>query len=153
MVPLFIRYHKLTSFRRITLPSGGARRAEDRHPVFNKSHPLQSERNFEAELIRRRPAAEKDLCASPLACFGGDIEWGHFIAAAATVPIGPRIEKGAQVIFLAQTGGEHEHSEILVLFNITAEGFCLEQRQKIFVAARRQNCIGIGSAREQRAKE
>jgi hypothetical protein len=28
MVPLFIRYHKLTSFRRITLPARGARRAD-----------------------------------------------------------------------------------------------------------------------------
>src|SRR5437763_15647068 len=69
MVPFFIRYHKLTPFRGISAPPSGARRAEGRHSVFNKSHALQSERDIETKLIRRRSTAEKDLLTSPLACF------------------------------------------------------------------------------------
>src|SRR5947207_14269756 len=62
MVPLFIRYHKLTPFRRIASPPRGARRAEDRHSVFNQSHALQSERNFETKLIGDGPLPRR-ICA------------------------------------------------------------------------------------------
>ena len=42
---------------------------------------------------------------------------------------------------------------MLVLLDITADGFRLEQRQEIFIAARWQNCIRIGSAGQKHVKK
>jgi hypothetical protein len=66
MVPIFVRYHELTLFRRITFPSGGAWGVENRHSVFNKSHALRSERNLDTQLVRGWSPAEEDLGAPPM---------------------------------------------------------------------------------------
>jgi hypothetical protein len=72
MVPLFVGDYEMTGARGVASPPGRTLRAEYRHAVFNKVDGLRSERNFEAQLLRRRAAPQKDLCASPLARLGGN---------------------------------------------------------------------------------
>src|SRR6266481_2602696 len=54
-------------------------------------------------LVRRGAASQKDLCASPLACLGGDVQRNHTVTLCGAIPVGPRIEQGAHAIFPAKT--------------------------------------------------
>src|SRR5438046_6552343 len=62
MVSLLVSNHKLTGLRRVTFPTGRTVGAVYRYAVLDQSHPLQSERNFEAQLVRRRPPPRR-ICA------------------------------------------------------------------------------------------
>src|SRR6266568_4584242 len=73
MVPLFIGNDKATGACGVPLPPSRTFRAKYRHAVFNESGALRSERDFDAQLIRGRPTAEKDLCASPLPGLGSNV--------------------------------------------------------------------------------
>src|SRR5580698_1338033 len=58
-----------------------------------------------------------------------------------------------EVIFPTEARWQHQHRETLVSFNITAERFRREQRQKILIAARWQSRVGIGAISQERAKK
>src|SRR5436190_24111292 len=121
MVPLFVGDYEMASARGVAWPPGRTFSAEYRHAVFNKVDGLRSERNFEAELLRRRAAPQKDLCASPLARLGGNVQRNHTVALRGAIPVGPRIEQGPHAIFAAKTRGEHQHCDVPILFDIAAE--------------------------------
>ncbi|PYL40917.1 MAG: hypothetical protein DMF36_01695 [Verrucomicrobia bacterium] len=80
MLPLLIRDHKFAGLRRVTLAPGRTLRAIYRHAVLDESDPLQGKRNFDAQLVRSRPAAEKNLRGTPVTSLRGDIQRRHFIA-------------------------------------------------------------------------
>src|SRR6266550_6854847 len=73
MVSLLIGNYKLTGLCGVALATGRTLRAVYRHAVFNESYPLQSKRNFDAQLVRRRPAAEKNLRGTPVTRLRGNI--------------------------------------------------------------------------------
>src|SRR5262249_19887819 len=153
MVSLLVGYHKFAGLRRITLPAGGTLRAIYRYAVLNESDSLQRERNFNTQLIRRWAAAEKNLRGTPVTRLCGNIQRRHSVSARQQVPIGPGLEQSAQVIYLAETSGKHQRRKIPVFFNITAQRFRRQQRQKILIATRWQNCVGICSALQKCAKK
>ncbi|PYL35265.1 MAG: hypothetical protein DMF38_05755 [Verrucomicrobia bacterium] len=79
MVPFLIRDHKFAGLRRVTLAPGRTLRAIYRHAILDESDPLQSKGNFDVQLVRRRPAAEKNLRGTPVTRLRGDIQRRHFI--------------------------------------------------------------------------
>src|SRR5437773_1254838 len=95
MVSLFIGDYKLTGLCRVALATGRTLRAKYRHTVFDESDALQGKRNFDAQLLRRRTATEKNLCGTPVACLGGDIQRRHLVALCQPAPVGSGIEKRA----------------------------------------------------------
>src|SRR5437773_3086697 len=66
MVSLLVSNHKLTGLRRVTFPTGRTVRAVYRYAVLDQSHSLQRKGNFEAQLVRRRPAARSEEHTSEL---------------------------------------------------------------------------------------
>src|SRR6476646_107661 len=82
MVSLLVRNYKVTSACGVTLASGGTLGAIYRHAVLKQSNPLQSERNFDAQLIWRWPTAKKNLRGTPMTSLRGDVQCGHFITLA-----------------------------------------------------------------------
>src|SRR6266542_755315 len=121
MVSLLVRNHKFAGLRRVTLPSSRTLRAIYRHAVLNESNPLQNERNFDAQLVRRRPTAEKNLRGTPVTSLRGDVQRRHFIAPGQLVPFGTSRKQSTQVIFPTETRCQHENRQALVCFNVTAE--------------------------------
>src|SRR6266511_3661599 len=77
MISLLVRNHEFARFRRVTLPTSRTLRAIYWHAVLKESNPLQSERNFDAQLVRRRPTAKKDLRGTPVTSLRGDVERRH----------------------------------------------------------------------------
>src|SRR5690242_13482208 len=153
MVALLVRNHKLPSLRRITWSAGGTLRLIYGYAVLNERDPLQSERNFEAQPIWRWPAAEKKLCGPPVTRFCGNIQRRHLIAARQPVPVGSCIEQRAQVILLSKPRGKHHDGKISVVLNVTAQRLRWQQREKILIATRWKNRVGICSAAQKRAKK
>src|SRR4029453_4636179 len=66
MIAFLVGDHKLTALSRVARPSGGTSRGIDRAAVPNESDPLHCQRNFDPQFVRRRSAAEKNLCRSPV---------------------------------------------------------------------------------------
>src|SRR5262249_5797394 len=79
MVALLVCNHKFAPFCRITRSAGRTLRAIHRHAILNQGHPLQGERNFNPQPIWRWPAAEKNLCGVPVACFRRNIQRRHLV--------------------------------------------------------------------------
>src|SRR4026209_2530096 len=153
MVSLLVRNYKVTSACRVTLAPGRTLGAIYRHAVLNESNPLQSERNFDAQLIWRWPTAKKNLRRTPVTSLRGDVQCRHFIAPGQLVPASASRKQSAHVIFPIKARRQHQHRQTLVSFNITAERFRLEQRQKILITTRWQNRVGISATRQKRAKK
>src|SRR4029453_18676813 len=121
MVPIFVRYHELTLFRRIPFPSGRARGVENRHSIFKKSYALRSERNLDTQLVRGRSPAEEDLCAPPMTRLSSNVEREHFVAYRRTLSIGACVEQSPQIILLPETCSQHQHRHIFVFLDVTLE--------------------------------
>src|ERR1700732_4225126 len=96
MVSLFVGYDVGTGSCSITIPSGRTDGPEHRHTIFDDFSVLGSKRDFDAELIGWRSAAEKDLGASPVLCFRGQVEGTH---------LGPAREAGAILTSLEEGVG------------------------------------------------
>src|SRR6266481_8114719 len=129
MVSLLVRNYKVTSACGVTLASGGTLGAIYRHAVLNESNPLQSQRNFDTQLVRRRPAAKKNLRGTPVTSLRGDVQCRHFVALGQLVPASACSKQSTQVTFPVEARSQHQHRQTLVFFNITAERFRREQRQ------------------------
>src|SRR5882762_11174282 len=153
MVSLLVRNYEVASAGRVTLTPGRTLRAIYRHAVFDESNPLQTERNFDAQLVRRRPTAKKNLRGTPVTSLRGDVQRGHFIALGQLVPASACRKQSAEVLFPTEARCQHQHRETFVSFNVTAERFRREQRQKILIAARWQSRVGIGTTSQERAKK
>src|SRR5438128_2647729 len=121
MVSFLIGDHKFAPFRRITWSASRTLRAIHGHTILNEGHPLQSERNFEAQSIRRWPAAEKNLCRAPVTCFCGNIQGRHFVPTCQSVPVGTCIEQSAQVVVLSKPRGEHYDGKVPVFFHVAVK--------------------------------
>ncbi|PYJ38683.1 MAG: hypothetical protein DME81_04715, partial [Verrucomicrobia bacterium] len=78
-----------------------------RYAVLDQSHSLQRKGNFEAQLVRRRPAAEKNLCGTPVARLGGNIQRRHLVPVRQSISVGTSIEQSAQVVVLSKPRGKH----------------------------------------------
>src|SRR5437588_11419033 len=72
MVPFLVRDHKFAGLRRVTLTPGRTLRAIYRHAILDESDPLQSERNFDVQSVRRRPRAEETLRGTPVTSLSRD---------------------------------------------------------------------------------
>src|SRR5882762_9081393 len=153
MVSLLVRNYEVASAGRVTLTPGRTLRAIYRHAVFDESNPLQTERNFDAQLVRRRPTAKKNLRGTPVTSLRGDVQRGHFIALGQLVPASACRKQSAEIIFPVEARCQHQHCQPLVPLKITAERFRREQRQKILIATRWQKRVGIGATRQKRAKK
>src|SRR5215471_13536691 len=123
MVSLLVGDYKFAPFRRITCSASGTLRTINRHAVLDEGDPLQSERNFEVQPIRRWSAAEKNLCGAPVTGLCGNIQRRHLVPACESVPIGACIEQSAQVVILSKPGGKHHDGKVSVFFHVTAERF------------------------------
>src|ERR1043166_3016323 len=143
MFSFLVRNDEIASACGITLTTGRTLRAIYGHAVFHESNPLQSERNFDAQLVRRRPTTEKNLRGTPVTSLRGDVQRRHFVALAKLVPAGTRCEKGAEVILPVEASCKHQHSKAPVVFNVAAERFRGEQCQDILIATSWQSHIGI----------
>src|SRR5438034_7940334 len=149
MVSFFIGNHKFAPFRRITCSASRTVRAIHRYAVFNEGDPLQTERNFETQAIRRWSAAEKNLCGAPVTCLCGNVQRRHLVPARQSVPGGTCIEQSAKVVVLSKPRGKHHDGKISVFFHVAAKRLRREQCQKIFITMRRQNGVGICSTGEE----
>src|SRR5213080_1127819 len=107
MESFLIGDHKFASFRRITWSASRTLRAIHRHAVLNERDPLQSERNFEAQLVRRRPPAEKNLCGAPVTGLCGNIQRRQLVPVRQSISVGTSIEQSAQVVVLSKPRGKH----------------------------------------------
>ena len=75
----------------------------------------------------------------------GNIQRRHFVPGCQARAVGSGLDQSAQVIDLAEAGGEHQQSYVAIVFDVTTQPV-RQQRQKIFVATGRQNGIRICSA-------
>src|SRR5712692_871223 len=121
MVSLFVGYDVGTGSCSVTIPPGRTDGPEHRHTIFDDFSVLGSERDFYAELIGWRAAAEKDLGASPVLRFRGQIEGEHLGPARRAVPVGASFEQRAQVLCLAESRSEHENGHAPIVFDVTPE--------------------------------
>ena len=80
MISFLVRDYELAGFRRVTLPSSRTLRAIYRHAVLKEGNPLQGEGNFHPQLVRRRPATEKDLRGTPVTSLRRNVQRRHFVA-------------------------------------------------------------------------
>ena len=99
MVALLIRNYKVTCACGVTLASGRTLRAIYRHAVLNQSNSLQSERNFDAQLIWRWATAKKNLRGTPVTSLRRDVQRGHFIALGQLIPASACRKQSAEIIF------------------------------------------------------
>src|SRR5580704_14474237 len=120
MVSLLVCNHKFAGLRRVTLPSSRTLCAVYGYAVFDESNALQGERDFDAQLVRRRPATEENLRGTPVASLRGDVQRRHFIALGQLVPVSTCRKQSAEVIFSTEARCQHHHGETLVSFNVTA---------------------------------
>src|ERR1700682_1350140 len=123
MVSLFVGYNVGTGSCSVTIPSGRTDGPEHRHTIFDDFSVLGSERDFDAELIGWRSAAEKDLGASPVLRFRGQVEGKHLGPARDAVPVRASLEQGAQILGLAQSRGEHKNGHAPIVFDVTPKRF------------------------------
>src|SRR5215813_13974469 len=79
MISFLVSDQKLTAFSRVARTTGGTSRVIDRDAVPNESDLLHCQRNLDPQLFRRRPAAEKNLCRSPVPGLRGNIQCRHFV--------------------------------------------------------------------------
>src|SRR5882724_12231843 len=128
MVSFLIGDHKFASLGRITCSASRTLRAIHRNAVLNERHPLQTERNFEAQPIGRWSAAEKDLCGAPVTCLCGNVQRGHLVPARQSVPGGTCIEQSAKVVVLSKPRGKHHDGKISVFFHVAAKRLRRKQR-------------------------
>ena len=126
---------------------------EDRFAILDHVDVLQGERNFYAQTIRRRPAAEQYLRAAPAICARGKVKRKHFVGGRHPVTIRAGIEQRAHVIGLTDSGREHEHVYTFIALDVAAEMFPRQRLEEILVAFRRQSGVGIGAANEQRGEQ
>src|ERR1700686_2629235 len=123
MIPLFVGYDVGTGSCSIAIPSGRTHGPEHRHTIFDDFSVLRSERDFDSELIGWRSAAEKDLGASPVLRFRGQVEGTHLGPARDAVPVRASLEQGAQVLCLAQSRSEHKNGHTPIVFDVTPKCF------------------------------
>src|ERR1700693_51117 len=123
MVSLFVGYDVGTGSCSVTIPSGRTDGPEHRHTIFDDFSVLGSERDFDAELIGWRSAAEKDLSTSPVLRFRGQVEGAHLGPSRRAVPICPSLEQSAQVLDLAQSSSEHKNGHTPIVFDVTPKRF------------------------------
>src|ERR1700736_2274496 len=123
MVSLFVGYDVGTGSCSITIPSGRTDGPEHRHTIFDDFSVLGSKRDFDAELIGWRSAAEKDLGASPVLCFRGQVEGTHLGPSRRAAPICASLEQSAQVLCLAQSRSEHKNGHAPIVLDVTPERF------------------------------
>src|ERR1700686_5007647 len=107
MISLFVGYDVGTGSCSVTIPSGRTHGPEHRHTIFDDFSVLGSERDFDAELIGWRSAAEKDLGTSPVLRFRGQVEGTHLGPPRGPVPIRTSLKQGTQILGLAQSRSEH----------------------------------------------
>src|SRR6202035_3723661 len=100
MVSLFVGYDVGAGSCSVTIPSGRTDGPEHRHTIFDDFSALGSEGDFYAELIGWRSTAEKDLGATPVLRFRGQVEGTHLGPARDAVPIRTSLEQSAQVLCL-----------------------------------------------------
>ncbi|PYJ34311.1 MAG: hypothetical protein DME88_05710 [Verrucomicrobia bacterium] len=153
MISFLVGDHKFAPFRRITRSPSRALRAIHRHAVLKESDALQSERNFEAQAIRRWSAAKKNLCSTPVARFSGNIQRRHFVSTRQSAPVGTCVDQTAQVVILSKPGGKHRDGDVPVFFHVAAKPFRREHSQKILVRLRGQNRVRVGSTSQKRAEK
>src|SRR5881394_3993547 len=108
MVSFLIGDHKFASLGRVTRPASRTLSAIYRHAILDQGDPLQGQRNFEAQPIRRWSTAEENLCGAPVTRLCGNIQCGHLIPARQSVPGGSGIEQSAQVLVLPKCSSEHD---------------------------------------------
>src|SRR6266446_936901 len=118
MVPLFVGYDIGTGSCSVTIPSSRTDGPEHRHAIFDDFGVLGSERDFDAELIGWRSAAEKDLGASPVLRFRGQVEGTHLGPGRRAAPICPSLEQSAQVLRLAQSRSEYKNGDAPIVFDV-----------------------------------
>src|SRR5437867_12633251 len=116
MVSLFVGYDVGTGSCSVTIPPGRTDGPEYRHTIFDDFSVLGSERDFDAELIGWRSAAEKDLGASPVLRFRGQIEGEHLAPTRGAVAIRASLKQGTQILFLTQSSGEHKNGNAAIVF-------------------------------------
>src|SRR6266513_5271772 len=134
MVSLLVGNYEVASAGRVTLTPGRTLRAIYRHAVFDESNPLQSERNFDTQLVRRRPTAKKNLRGTPVTSLRGDVERRHLVPLGQLVPVSPCRKQSAQVILPPEARCQHQHRPTFVCLNVTTEPFRWQHRQKILIA-------------------
>ncbi|PYK26014.1 MAG: hypothetical protein DME59_08920 [Verrucomicrobia bacterium] len=145
MVAFLVGNHKLAPLGRVARPTGRASRVIYRDAVLQQSHLLHRQRNLDPQFVRCRSATEKNLRGSPMAGLRGNIQRRHFVPGCQARAVGSGLDQSAQVIDLAEAGGEHQQSYVAIVFDVTTQPV-RQQRQKIFVATGRQNGIRICSA-------
>src|ERR1700731_1055996 len=123
MVSLFVGYDVGTGSCSVAIPSGRTDGPEHRHTIFDDFSVLGSERDFDAELIGWGAAAEKDLGASPVLRFRGQVEGTHLGPSRRVVPVRAGLEQSAQVLCLAESRGEHKNGYAPIVFDVTPEHF------------------------------
>src|SRR6266508_625447 len=136
MISLLVGNYEVACACGVTLASGRTLRAIYRHTVLNDSNPLQSERNFDVLFFKRTPTAEKNLRGTPVTSLRRNIQRRHFITLGQLVPFSTSRKQSAQVVFPAEARSQHQDRQTFVSFNVTAERFRREQRQKILITAR-----------------
>src|SRR6266566_2057111 len=121
MVSLFVGYDVGTGSCSVTIPPGRTDGPERRHTIFDDFSVLGSERDFDAELIGWRATAEKDLGASPVLRFRGQIEGKHLGPPRGAVPVRTSLKQGAQILGLAESCSEHKNGHAPIVFDVTPE--------------------------------
>src|SRR5437879_12487870 len=109
MLSFLIGNYEVASARRVTLTSSRTLRAVYRNAVLNESNPLQTERNFDAQLIWRWPTAKKNLRGTPVTSLRGDVQCRHFIALGQLVPASACRKQSPQVTFPVEARCQHQH--------------------------------------------
>src|SRR5882724_13471542 len=98
MIAFFVSDDEIAALGGIAVTTGGTGRIQNRHAVLDQRHVLRSERNFYAEMIGRRSAAEKNLRRLPMAELSREIKRDHLVTAGGAIAIGACLQQRADVI-------------------------------------------------------
>ena len=153
MVSLLVRNYEVPSACGVTLASSRTLGAIYRHAVLKESNPLQSERNFDAQLVREKAHHQEEFARnasgqSPRQCPA------QTFYRACSAGSGWRLPQATRGRTLPRRGPLPASALSAPFpFNVTAERFRREPRQKILIAARWQNRVRIGATRQKRAKK
>src|SRR5438094_7965803 len=102
MVSLLVSNHKLAGLRRVTFPTGRTVRPVYRYAVLDQSHSLQRKGNFESQLVRRRPAAENNMCGTPVTRLSSNIQRRHPLPVRKPIKVSTSIEQSAHAVVMSK---------------------------------------------------
>ncbi|PYK90574.1 MAG: hypothetical protein DME35_05395 [Verrucomicrobia bacterium] len=153
MVAILIGNDVIATLGGIPVPTGRTGRIQNWHAISDERHVLRSERNFYAQMVGRRSAAEENLRSPPVSELGREIKRDHFITAGGTVAIGAGLQQRADVIGATQSGREHQAGNVAIVLNVIAKRLRRKCVQKFLVVFWRQSRVHVCAAVQQGRKQ